>query len=156
MLLDGHGGGHWRWQDYVLPERVGPIGCHFVRDIELSGSGYFFSKNRYVREFVHTSDVGLQWLRREDYPDNPLVHQPTRRTIVDQPALLVIGPGFPIFGHWLLDFLPRVAIAQKILGDAFENFVLPLPADTPDWVPAMLNFFPVYALFSASLSWHIS
>lgn len=141
LVRDWQSSRRWRWQDYTLPELTGPIGCHFMQDVTFSGSGYAFSNGRYIREFVHTSDVGLQWLQRGDYPDNPLARPPTKTTVEKRPGLLVIGPGFPIFGHWLLDFLPRVAIAQQILGDAFQNFVLPLPADTPDWVPAMLGFF---------------
>jgi hypothetical protein len=121
--------------------RLGAIGCSFVSDLEVCGSGYLFNEGRYVREFVHTSDVGLEWLERPDFPDNPIINPPTDRVVVEAPALLVFGPGSRIFGHWLLDFLPRIVIAQQLLGPALDDFVLPLPSDTPGWVAQMIQTF---------------
>jgi hypothetical protein len=141
LLMDDTGGDRWRWIRPSRPQPVNTLGCYFIRDLEVSGSGYLFHKERFVREHTHTSDVGLQWLQREDYPDNPLVHVPPEEIVVEAPCLVVIGPGFPIWGHWLLDFLPRVALAQRLLGPALAQFMIPLPADCPGWLPEMLAFF---------------
>jgi len=142
MLLLGHpSAADWRWFPGLAPVRVPPIGCHFLRDIEILGVGLPFESNRYVREFSHTSDVGLEWLNSDDRPENPRREPPTHEATIDEPVLFVFGPGFPIFGHWLLDFLPRVAIAQRALGDLFHEFCIPLPEDTPEWVTEMLNAF---------------
>jgi capsular polysaccharide biosynthesis protein len=56
-------------------------------------------------------------------------------------VLLVFGPGSNVYGHWLLDFMPRIVIAQQLLGVALDDFVLPLPSDTPDWVVRMIHTF---------------
>ncbi len=140
-VLDNAPDAHWRWMKPSRAETLRPLGCFFLRDIQVSGSGYFFSQGRFVREYAHTSDVGLQWLQRDDYPDNPLVNPGLADIRVEQPVLHVIGPGFPIYGHWLIDFLPRLAIARNLLGPSFPDFVIPLPEDTPDWVPAMMHHF---------------
>ncbi len=40
-----------------------------------------------------------------------------------------------------MDFLPRVAIAQRVLGERFGELIIPIPEDTPAWVKDMLHFF---------------
>ena len=54
---------------------------------------------------------------------------------------MVFGPGSSVSGHWLLDFMPRIVVAQKLLGSALDDFVLPLPSDSPDWVVRMIHTF---------------
>jgi capsular polysaccharide biosynthesis protein len=141
LSMDDAGGDRWRW--HFLPDRqpVSTLGCYFIRDLEVSGSGYLFHRKRFVREHAHTSDVGLQWLQHEDDPGNVLVREPPEEIVIEGPSLVVIGPGFPIWGHWLLDFLPRIALAQRLLGTAVAEFQIPFPADSPDWLPEMLAFF---------------
>jgi hypothetical protein len=142
LVLDNKPGAWWTWRDDLLTSRrIRPLGCHFLRDIEIAGVGFPFSEGRYIREYAHTSDVGQQWLNSADMPENPRRDPPTTRVAIDSPVLLVCGPGFPVFGHWLLDFLPRVAIAKGVLGDRFAELTIVLPDDTPDFVRDMLGFF---------------
>ena len=117
------------------------FGCSFLRDLELSGSGYLFSRGRFVREHVNISDVALRWLGQPDFFDNPLTQPRKNRVVINEPTLLVFGPGSSIYGHWLLDFMPRIVIAQQLLGAALDDFVLPLPSDTPAWVVRMIHLF---------------
>jgi hypothetical protein len=131
----------WHWRAGLAPVQLRPIGCHFLRDVDIVGVGFPFSDGHYIREFSHTSDVGLQWLDSDHQPENPRLAPSAKEVIVAEPVLLVIGPGFPVFGHWLLDFLPRVVIAQRVLGEVFNQLVIPLPEDTPDWVKDMLRYF---------------
>ncbi|MEO9191675.1 MAG: glycosyltransferase 61 family protein [Acetobacteraceae bacterium] len=131
----------WRWASAIPARPINPIGCYFLRDLEVSGSGYLFADGRFVREFVHTSDVALQWLGRPDFPDNPLTRPRANRVVIEDKTLLVFGPGSSIFGHWLLDFMPRIVIAQYLLGPALDDFVLLLPDDAPDWVTELVHTF---------------
>lgn len=118
-----------------------PLGLNFVRDLTLCGSGYVFSAGRFIREAAHTSDVALQWLQDDAFPDNPRNLPHLRDVRIGQPGLIVFGPGYPIYGHWLVDFLARIALAQQALGELFSAFVIPLPDDAPDWLSGMLAFF---------------
>jgi hypothetical protein len=126
-----------RTPDYSL----GPIGCWLLRDLELSGSGYLFQRGRLVREFGNIADAVLRQLSDPGADDNPLHHPRTNRVVIDEPALLVCGPGWGTYGHWLLDFMPRIFLAQQLLGSALDDFVLPLPLDSPDWVVRMIQHF---------------
>ncbi len=130
----------WQWtqlSDYTLP----PVGCSFVRDLEVSGSGYLFHQGRFVREFVNLSNTALRWLGDPAVDDNPFSHPRTNRVVIDEPALLVCGPGWGTYGHWLLDFMPRIFIARELMDSALDDFVLPLPRDAPDWVARMIQAF---------------
>jgi hypothetical protein len=49
-----------------------------------------------------------------------------------QPLLLLGSPGVESYGHWLLDHVPRLALAE----------LLPLPADAPMLLPQMHPFIP--------------
>jgi capsular polysaccharide biosynthesis protein len=138
LALQNTPGANWSWNQ-VPKQRLAPLGCSFLRDVEICGSGYFFHDGRFVREFVNISDVALRWLRQPDFFDNPLTMPRTNRTVIEEPVLLVFGPGSSIYGHWLLDFMPRIVIAQRLLGTALGDFVLPLPSDTPEWVVRMIH-----------------
>ena len=141
LLLEQSSGITWNWRAGMAPVIVRPIGCHFLRDVEIAGVGFPFLDGCYIREFSHTSDVGLQWLNSDHQPENPRRAPLSNDVIITDPTLLVIGPGYPIFGHWLIDFLPRLAIAQRVLGERFGHLIIPMPEDTPEWVREMLHFF---------------
>ncbi len=140
LILENASRETWKWNQ-VAEELLAPVGCAFVRDLELSGSGYLFHQGRFVREFVNISDVALRWLQDPDFYDNPLTKPRTNQLIIDEPALLIFGPGSGVYGHWLLDFLPRIVIAQQLLGAGLDAFVLPLPSDIPDWALEMIHMF---------------
>lgn len=106
-VLDNQPDAQWQWKTPSPAKWLRPLGCSFLRDIEICGSDYFVSNGRFIREYTHTSDIALSWLERDDYPDNPFTRPSLRDVPIVQPVLLVFGPGFPIYGHWLIDFLPR-------------------------------------------------
>ncbi|WP_428376959.1 glycosyltransferase family 61 protein [Lichenicoccus sp.] len=130
----------WEWSGGLPAISLAPIGCFLLQDIEISGSGYVFAQDRFVREHSHTSDVALKRLC-EHYPGNPLDAASARRVTIDEPVLVVTGPGHNTYGHWILDFLPRVVIAQRLLGPVLDGMPILLPSGTPSWVPRMLQAY---------------
>ena len=119
---------------------VGPIGCRFVRDITVLGSGYVFHGEALVTDGSHLSDVAIEWVERP-MPDSPRALKPARERFVDELAIVAIGPGHLIYGHWLVDFIPRFVIAKEALGRAYADAKLVLPHDTPRWALTMLHAF---------------
>ena len=115
-----------------------PLACSFVRDVTMSGPGYVFHGEDLVTDGSHLSDVAEQWLTRP-MPDSPLVTPPARETFVREPCILAVGPGHLIYGHWLVDFIPRFAIARAALGSEFARYRVALPHDTPRWALTMLD-----------------
>ncbi len=119
---------------------VGAIVCRFVRDVTVQGSGYVFHGDAMVTDGSHLSDVALEWVARP-MPDSPRAVEPASERFVDELAIVAIAPGHLIYGHWLLDFIPRVLVAKAALGREFEAARLVLPHDTPGWAMAMLEAF---------------
>ena len=130
----------WIWRRLPTAS-ASALGCYFLHDLDICGSGYPFHRGRFVHEGVHTSDAALEWLADPNFHDHPITRPPRNTITVDRPVLMVFGPGSSIYGHWLLDFLPRVAIAQRLLGPDLRDFVLPLPSDTPVWARTMMETF---------------
>lgn len=119
---------------------VPPLGCHLIRDAMITGHGYVFAGGRLV-----TQDVYLHGVAAGDLAARPALAPdrapPHRRRQIDQPVLEILGPGSPVYGHWLVDFLPRAAIARETLGDAFHRLLVPIPDDLPDWTIELLQRF---------------
>ncbi|WP_213956668.1 MULTISPECIES: DUF563 domain-containing protein [unclassified Variovorax] len=57
--------------------------------------------------------------------------------VVEAPLVLLAGPGHQIWGHWLIDFLPRLHILHKA-GFRIEDMQYLLPSTVPPFVEALL------------------
>lgn len=124
---------------------VAPLGCHLIRDGVITGQGYVFSDGRLVTQNVYLHGVAVRELA--DRPDLIPGDGQTRRCVrIDGPVIEILGPGSPVYGHWLVDFLPRAAIAREMLGEAFHRCVIPLPSDIPDWTIDLLVRFTGFRL----------
>ncbi len=131
---------HAYWQTaFQRPDPVPALKCYFLQDLDVCGDGYLFRGREIVRQASYLSNVAWRGAAR-DFLDKSKdeLFEPVA---VDEPVLMAIGPGWQVFGHWLLDFLPRLIIARLVLGARFDGFKIVVPRDTPDFVPEMLKFF---------------
>ena len=83
----------------------------------------------------HLGDVSLEEARQMSREDR----EATSAIALDRPALIFLAAGYRVYGHWLVDFLPRMRIARQALGSAFYDHVIPVPETTPAWAIAMLG-----------------
>ncbi len=118
----------------------GPIACQFVREVTLMGSGYLFHGTDVVTDGSELSDVAAQWVA-QPMPDSPNAVPPATERWIEGLTIVGIAPGHLIYGHWLLDFIPRFMIARDALGLEFHAARIPLPHDTPRWALTMLQEF---------------
>ena len=118
---------------------IPPLGAMLLDDVTLSGPGLMFRGGGMLTEASEPYRVARSLATAEGLTPERLVRRERQVQLLD-PAILVAGPGHTMWGHWLLDILPRVAIARDVLGKAaFARCVIPLPDDTPDWAPALLG-----------------
>lgn len=118
---------------------VPALGAMLLDDVTLSGPGLMFRGGGMLTEASEPYQVARYVASQEGLPPERLIRRERQAHLLD-PAILAVGPGHAMWGHWLLDFLPRLAIARQALGDAeFARCVIPLPDDTPSWGPALLN-----------------
>ena len=116
------------WVDQVNASgsTISEIGAAFVRDALVYGCGHTLVKDQLVVDDIGLADVSREWhlQTRESLPHRA-------ELIIDEPCIAFVGPGHKVYGHWLMDFLPRLYVAKQLLGDAFTTFSLLLPSDTP-------------------------
>jgi capsular polysaccharide biosynthesis protein len=71
-----------------------------------------------------------------------------RRVDVTGLALLITGEAHLVYGHWLLDYLPRLWMVKKYLRGLSPELTLLLPSDTPDFAKKLVSvFFPDISIF---------
>ncbi|MGJ4856040.1 DUF563 domain-containing protein [Labrys sp. La1] len=116
---------------------VDAIGCFLLRDIEVWRPGILVHGGQVVDDANLSTNVALSVARADaGFPSRFGEQAAARR--VDRPALVVAGPGYGIWGHWLAEFLPRVSIASQLLAPLRDEWIIPLPQDTPSWVEDLL------------------
>ena len=64
--------------------------------------------------------------------------------LLDEPVVSLAGPGHLNYGHWLVDFLPKLYILQQIGIDPFTTNYL-LPANTPQFALGWLQLLGISA-----------
>ncbi len=112
-------------------EWIEALGCYFLRDVIVREHLMMFQDERMLVDGSHLSDVSIEWANAYGIRANA----PGRDTLrVEQPVINALGPGYPIYGHWIVDFIPRMAIARKLLGESFASFKTLVPDDAPDWI----------------------
>lgn len=65
-----------------------------------------------------------------------------RRVAVAEPAVLLAGPGHRMYGHWLVDFLPKLFLLDRAGHDIARLRYL-LPADTPAFARTWLSLLGI-------------
>jgi hypothetical protein len=127
---------YWH-ENYGKIDPVPPLCCRFLRDISISGHGYLFRGEAMIRQDSYLSGIA----QADAEAGRGATPGRLTRIVVDQPVLVAIGPGWQVYGHWLLDFLPRIALAQRLLGADINGFRLLLPNDAPGFVLKLLAQF---------------
>jgi capsular polysaccharide biosynthesis protein len=115
---------------------VDPIGCFLLCDVEVWRPGILVHGSQVVDDANLSTNVALSMARAD--ANFASRSSGTAARHIDRPALVVAGPGWAIWGHWLVEFLPRVSIASQSLASLSDEWVIPLPQDTPSWAEDLL------------------
>jgi hypothetical protein len=133
--LDDNPDGNWlhhlHWKHPA--NNISPVGCSFVRDVVLHGPSIVLFQNQLVG---YGGDTDLDNWRKfqglsghDDFsdlrPNDP---------VIDRPVLIADGVAYATWGHWIVDYLPRLAIARDLLEERFDELAVPVPDDVPLWV----------------------
>lgn len=142
VILDDRPGAEWQRLHYWKKPApsVDGIGAYFLHDVTLWEPGLIAIEDRFLEVEPTSFRVAQERLARRR-------SGPREEIVVKEPVLLADGPGFDIWGHWLVEFVPRIAIAQRLLDGMFEDMRIPLHAGTPSWVETLL-----FELFGISRS----
>ena len=134
----------WRPDDYAkLPTKT----CHSPGYTLLDGVGLASPGMALAADgrFIADAFTRLNPKRLSESLERDLLSGPRGRaawSAADESldkGILIAGPGLMRFGHFLLDFLPGLAMLDQ--HELFTDWPLLLPANAPDWVPAMIDVF---------------
>lgn len=112
---------------YFSCKEVWPTGVYRASDIVVNGPGLLSREsqkfciketNTHIRAYEnHSAMHGLA------FPAEPKLR-------IEKPVVLLIGPGFDVYGHWLVDFLPKLYLLQAC-GIDFRGCQYLMPDTTP-------------------------
>ena len=141
VVLENDGEARWQTAKHwkPIPAMLDAIGCHLLRGVELVGPGYALYDRRFINDKSETAKVSLDWITRIAFANPFLCRQPNI-VVEKRPVMVVCGPGHRIWGHWIVEFLPRIEVARQTFGDRFDDILLALPSDAPAWVAALIDF----------------
>lgn len=125
---------------YLSQHGIWQVGIWTVEDITVAGPGLLSRQDVLfcIRE-TNTFEAA--------YKRHALLHKislpietPSASSVVD--GVLLIGPGYPVYGHWLVDILPKLYLLH-INNICFKNAKFLLPTDCPRVGLELLNLLGV-------------
>lgn len=140
LLVNAQGKEGWYRHVHAQGTEASELGLNFVHDVVVTGFSAVFRGDVFLAEPGEQSDLLRDFTLAENLSADLLVAR-QRQIDVDRLGLVIAGPGYRIWGHWLIDYLPRLALAQAYWGRGWKDFVIPLPSDTPKWVFALMEYF---------------
>lgn len=119
-------------------------GFYFFRDATVRGSGFVIQSGN----IVDAPDLIPSYIRdqieRQDRWD--LIGERLEPIQFEDPLVSCMSDGHRIYGHWIVDILPRVWFYKNFFGREFSNTKYVFPLDTPQFARSILqNFFDIDA-----------
>lgn len=125
-------------QFYYSQRRMFGTYCYFFSDVFVSGAGFALRGDGVVlsRE-LHWSvkSISHYLSNRPKYSKIDVIRRFDR-------SVLIIGDGYKIYGHWLVDILPKISIIEALGFDVEQQQYL-LPSDTPSFGIEWLRLFGI-------------
>jgi hypothetical protein len=131
------------WYSLMLeaPRKVPSQGIFWLNNIITAWQGHVFSGCDNVHLYDNSENGRLSHSFLQEY-QSCIHHKPDLQVVKSQkPGIFAIGPGYKIWGHWLVDYLPRLYLASSIIGRDIKGFVVPLPSDTPKFAIELIGHF---------------
>lgn len=119
---------------YSLP----PLNVWEIEDVNLFGFGWLWKDDKYISLESHLSNLPFDHSWREHFK------QPSSDNITNtiyEDCIIVITAGYPCYGHYLVDDIPRIGLIKDYLGEDFYNKKFILSILTPQWAKDLLKFF---------------
>ncbi len=122
----------------TLHGETAPIGFFTASNITLRGSGYIFKDGKLLNRssiMLPYVDGMIRESRRNDILPNPKLNDKR----IEEPVLIIVAEAPLIYGHWLLDYIPRLWLAKTYLKKDIAELKILLPLLTPPWALRMMK-----------------
>lgn len=117
---------HWK----KPTEMLNPVGFYKVRDLIVTRPGSTILSTN----LVYNCATGRDNQRNIPSEDDYFSLSPKNKIVVDECAIVGDGVAFDVWGHWLVDYLPRFGVVKAMMGEQFSNLKILLPHSTPEWI----------------------
>ncbi len=114
-------------------------GAWFIRDVDVSGHYLISSGNILFKD--HLSNIHEMHIRQALEDRDRAGITPVPRQIPGQHVLLC-GPGLPIYGHWLIEMLPKLHVLEAMQIDVSHLSFL-IPSDLPQFAARWLGLLGI-------------
>ncbi len=99
---------------------------------------YPFKGDALIVDGTHLSKVSEDFVSRfPTHVPGSVLGRPSHT--LDGVVLPIGSPGHRTYGHWIIDFLPRIALARLSTGESFKYLKILLLDDTPNWAVDILE-----------------
>lgn len=114
------------------------ISCYFCRDIGVSGRGHL-----YLDRAIILSDEFVPNYWRQIITDTGGIDIDNEfslpQRVIEEPTLVVSGHGVDVYGHFLIETLPKIMVARRALGGDIGSLRVLLEIGTPLWLLRILS-----------------
>lgn len=121
-------------------EPLGAVGCYFAADAIIAGRGLVFLDGRLV---ATEAMLPAYVLRSLDLPTggSPAFHATAALPVraIDEPCVAWSGHGVDIYGHFLVEGLPRLLVALRTLQHSGITPKFLIPSAAPGWLRKILR-----------------
>lgn len=127
----------WIAEQVRLPVALPPPAIYQVYNMGLSGHGCCWLNGRFMR-----LDSYLSWVAENEALAGHwrIPGDGGEVRVIEEPAIVSFGAGYGCYGHYLVDDLPRLAIAKHLLGEReFLRRKVVVPQKTPSWAINVLK-----------------
>lgn len=125
---------HYFSQDIVLGTSL-----YRIKDASVTAEGVIFTDGQF--NSCNELNIYLQYAKTGHR--GTIERLPGLRTIpADDPVVLLTGPGHLVYGHWLVDFLPKLYLLDRA-GLNLRRLTFLMPADTPGFAREWLRLLGI-------------
>lgn len=113
------------------------MGFYLADNVLLHGSGFIIKNGNilygedliplYIKDQI---SAGSRW----DFSYKTLETE-----YIDEKCLVICSDAHKIYGHWLVDILPRLWLYQRFVQDSNDKLKIVLPSDVPDFARRILS-----------------
>lgn len=123
------------------PAQTAELGVHAVRNLQVFGAHYIGRQQRHAHvENVHAPYV-VNYIKSGRFKDaKPLFGKLSRRVIAD-PAFVINSRQSRIYGHFLLEMLPKLALVKQLTEEMALVPRIVLEKSDPEYVPQMIRTY---------------
>lgn len=128
---------HYQYRFRSTPPIVNAMGLYALCDLIVTRPAGMILN----RKLGYFCDTGLAALKSMPAEDDLFEGSIKNKITIEEPVLIADGVSCEVFGHWIVDYLPRFGVAKDFLKEEFDEKKILLANYTPEWAIELLSLF---------------